>query len=54
MMMKSLWTRAPWHLATPAFVPAKRAALFVVTEPPCRDCTCPAGLPSTVTNGEQR
>jgi hypothetical protein len=52
--MRSLWPPAPWHLATPAFIPAKRVPLFLVTGEPCPDCACPTWLASTVTNGDIR
>jgi hypothetical protein len=53
-MMKSLWRPAPWHLATPAFVPAKRVPVFLVTGRPCPDCACSVWLASTGTDQEIR
>jgi hypothetical protein len=52
--MKSLWRPAPWHLATPAFVAAKRVPVFLVTGVPCPDCACPVWLASTATDQEIR
>jgi hypothetical protein len=48
--MKSLWRPAPWHLAIPAFAPAKRVPVFLVTGVPCPDCACPVWLASTATD----
>jgi hypothetical protein len=52
--MNALSRPAPWHLATPAFVAAKRAPDFLVTGLPCPECACPAWLASTATDQEIR
>jgi hypothetical protein len=45
---------APWPLAVPTTAPPKRVPVFLVTGVPCPDCTCPAWLASTATDGEIR
>jgi hypothetical protein len=52
--MNALSRPAPWHLATPAFVAAKRMPIFLVTGVPCPDCACPVWLASTATDGQFR
>jgi hypothetical protein len=52
--MTPRWWPAPWHVAVPAAAPPKRAPVFLVTGVPCPDCTCPAWLASTATDGEIR
>jgi hypothetical protein len=52
--MTSRGRPAPWHLAIPAFAPAKRMPIFLVTGVPCSDCACPVWLSSTATDQEVR
>ena len=52
--MTALWRLAPWHLAVPTTAPPKRVPVFLVTGAPCPDCTCPAWVASTATDGEIR
>jgi hypothetical protein len=52
--MTSRGRPAPWHLSIPAFAPAKRVPVFLVTGVPCPDCACPAWLASTATDQELR